>query len=196
MPSGLRALRQVSTIAVVGAVFAGALTTGTAYADSCLTVDDTGACFGTGSTIPSQTVGGPTTISGVSTPSESVPAPTTVCVLVTCINKGDTLVSVPSITVPTVTVPLPQETTPAVTVPLGSPTLHDHLVQCAPSGTFAGVAAVEDFEQGDLRNMGEQLGSVESGNPFGVVGIVIDAAEIVAFAPLAFAFEFADVCLQ
>jgi hypothetical protein len=120
--------------------------------------------LGTGPTVPGQTVGGPTTVGGGSTPTVTVPAPTTVCLLVTCIAKGDPLVTVPSVTVPSVPVPVPQETTPTVTVPVGSPTVETYLYTCTlqyardgaalPSGVVSPVTAVK---RGDVASAIDDL---------------------------------------
>jgi len=156
MPSRLRALRLPSALVVAGGVLASMFVTGTAHADNCLTVDATGACLGTGPTVPSVTVGGPTTVGGGSTPGATVPAPTSVCLLVTCVAKGDPLVTVPSVAVPSVTVPVPQETTPTVTVPVGSPTLEEFLVSCTAEYVRTGtglphvVVPLVPLERGDV----------------------------------------------
>lgn len=73
-----------------------------AFADSCASVDATGVCIG-GST----TVGGSTVAVGV--PSETVTNPTTECVLVTCIPKGQVLLTTPA---EGTSVPVPAETVP------------------------------------------------------------------------------------
>jgi len=192
MPSSLRALRLPSALVVTGGVLASMFVTGTAHADSCLTVDATGACLGTGPTVPSVTVGGPTTVGGGSTPGATVPAPTSVCLLVTCVAKGDPLVTVPSVAVPSVTVPVPQETTPTVTVPVGSPTVETYLYTCTLP-YVRGATGVTTF--------GNAVRDLESGNVAAAIDdLLLDVSAygdwILGGGPVLDPFGYADTCVQ
>jgi hypothetical protein len=101
-----------------------------ASADSCLSADQTGVCFvgQTTTLVPSVTVGGPVTVPSVTVGGDltggpiPVNSPTQICYLLGCIQAGQTLatvpdVSVPPVTTPSDTVPVPTETTPEVDLP-------------------------------------------------------------------------------